>query len=89
MKITIFNYRKICTGSDKLKHLSETFTATIVLNFQRVVSVHSVSLNVLRERDKERLIITLIHDFTRYDTASKHIAIRSGETREQPSDLLL
>lgn len=27
LKITTFNYRKIYVGSDKLKHVSETFTA--------------------------------------------------------------
>lgn len=53
-------------------------------------SILSIPLvfNVSRESDTERLI-TLIHDFARYDIASKHIAIRSKETREQPSDLLL
>lgn len=51
-------------------------------------NVHSINLNVSRESDKERLIIALIRDLARYDTAFKHIAIRSGETREQPSDPL-
>lgn len=38
LKVTTFNYRKICAGFDKLKHLtiSETFTAVTVLNLRRV-----------------------------------------------------